>query len=160
MGQEVRSDKPAFVVFEPGDGQFRALLSVEGLFSIEEDPEGLLRQATTLYERYVASMRDRMAELKALRASRELTPARKIWRLGDDIFQLREGLVRLCLQIDDIYTHLVRDLEVKRKWLEKVVIFRRYVPSEKMIPEELNWGRCEKGTARVAKRLRDGLPPQ
>jgi len=69
-----------------------------------------------------------------------------------------DALAELSLEIDDVYKHLVRDLGAKRKWLEKAIIFRRYLPTQDLIPQSLNWGRCEKGTRRVAERLRDGLP--
>jgi len=37
-------------------------------------------------------------------------------------------------------------LGVKKKWLEKAIIFRRYVDDKNAIPKNLNWGKCEKGT--------------
>ena len=152
------SDKLAFVAFEPRM-QFVAFLSMEGVLSNERQPEVLLRKAAGMYERSITTMRSLTAELQASRAEHKLIPARKIWQLGDCIFQLGDGLAALSLQLDDTYEHLVRDLGVKRKWLEKVVIFRRYLPKESLIPESLNWGRCEKGTRRVAERLRDGSLP-
>ena len=159
MGEEITSAKLAFVAFEPRNGQFIALLSVEGLLSSERDTEVLLRKATGLYERHLTTMRCRIVEIEDLRASRKLTPARKIWQLGDDIFKLTDALAELSLELDDVYKHLERDLRAKRKWLEKVIIFRRYLPTQHLIPQSLNWGRCEKGTRRVAERLRNGLPP-
>jgi hypothetical protein len=142
------SDKLAFVAFESRDGQFVALLSIEGLFSGDGDPEAVLRKAAEVYE------------IQTSRADRKLVPARKIWDLGDAIFELKSELEKLSLQIDRLYDHLVRDLGARRKWLEKVIIFRRYLPDEALIPESLNWGRCEKGTRKAAERLRNGLPPR
>lgn len=154
------SNDLAFVAFEPRDGGFGAFVSVEGLLSNVADPESLLGRASQLYERCVAIMRAQVAEIERLRSARKLTPARTIWRLGNDIFELVEGLREISLQLDDVYGHLNRDLGVKRKWLEKVIIFRRYLPSESLIPDGLPWGRCEKGTRRAAIRLRNGLPPK
>lgn len=151
-------DKLAFVSFEPRDGQFVAFLSMEELISGERDPESVLQEATKLYGRSITKMRFLIAEIQGFRDNHKLLPARKIWQLGDAIFKLREGLQSLSLQLDGLYDHLVRDLGIKRKWLEKVVIFRRYLPEEDAIPESLNWGRCEKGTRRVAERLRKELP--
>lgn len=153
------SDKLAFVAFEPRTGEFVALLSMEGLLSSQRDPELLLQEAAKVYERSTLRMKPLVAEIQACRAERKLVPARKIWHLGDAIFELISQLQELSLEIDRLYDHLVRDLGVKRKWLEKVIIFRRYLPDKKLIPASLNWGRCEKGTRRVAERLRDGLPP-
>jgi hypothetical protein len=156
----VTSDKLGFVAFEPKNGQFVALLAMEGLLSSQRDPELLLQEAAKVYERSTMRMTSLVAEIQACRAQRKLVPARKIWRLGDAIFELKSDLEELSLQIDGLYDHLVRDLGAKRKWLEKVIIFRRYLPDEALIPESLNWGRCEKGTRKAAERLRNGLPPR
>ncbi|MCJ7510980.1 MAG: hypothetical protein MUP14_08875 [Dehalococcoidia bacterium] len=152
-------DKLAFVAFEPTNGQFVALLSMQGLVSGQGDPELVLRKAAKVYERATMTMKSVIAEIQACRADGKLVPARKIWRLGDAIFELTSQLQELSLQIDRLYDHLVRDLGAKRKWLEKAIIFRRYLPDEALVPESLNWGRCEKGTRKAAERLRDGLPP-
>ena len=131
---------------------------MEVFLSADGDPETILQEAARVYGQHVSEMRSLVTQLKSYRAQRKLTPARKIWEIGDLVFALRIGLARLSLELDDLYVHLARDLGVKRKWLEKVIIFRRYLPKEELIPESLNWGRCEKGTRRVAEKLRDGLP--
>ena len=156
MGKKVTSKKLTFVSFEPRNGSFTGFLPMEGLISMEKDPDLVLRKAATLYERSIIAMRALVAEIHRFRANHTLTPARTIWQLGNAIFELRAGLERLHLQVDGFYDHLVRDLDVKRKWLEKVIIFRRYLPKEDLIPESLNWGRCEKGTKRVAEKLLKG----
>lgn len=156
MGTKVTSPKLTFVTFEPRNGVFVAYMPVQGLISIERDPAYILRKAAKLYECSVVTMRLLVAEIHAFRKNHTPTPARKIWQLGNAIFGLRKELEGLSLQMDGFYDHLGRDLGVKRKWLEKVIILRRYLPDEKLIPESLNWGRCEKGTRKVAERLRDG----
>jgi len=149
----VNSRHLPFVQFEEANGRFRALVSIEGVLQMEGDPEIVLAEAADLYEHYLGEMRALVSAIESLRTSRKLVPARKVWRLGNLIFEFRSRLEGLSLQIDGLYTHLVRDLGVKRKWLEKVVILRRYVPTEELIPESLNWGRCEKGTRRVVQGL-------
>jgi hypothetical protein len=159
LGEKVTSKKLAFITVEPSNGHFEAFLSVEGLLSIEGDPELVLQDAAKLYERAITTMRSLIAEMHDCRIHRKPILARMMWKLGDTIFKLRDELKTLSLELDDTYGHLVRDLNVKRKWLEKVIIFRRYIPDEDLIPESLNWGRCEKGTRRVAERLRENLSP-
>ena len=150
------SNKLTFVSFEPRNGSFVALLPLEGLITVGGDPAVLLQNVAKVYARYVTDMRLLIAEIQAFRTTHTPTPARKVWELGNAIFALREELEQLSLEMDSFYDHLVRDLGVKRKWLEKVIIFRRHLPDEELIPKPLNWGRCEKGTRNVAKRLRDG----
>jgi len=147
----------SFVCFEPRDGQFRAFLTMEDIITGREDPEVLLNQVAELYEQAIKGMRSLVAEIQDMRTHRKLIPARKVWKVGDAIFQLGKDLEKFSLQVDGLYDHLVRDLGVKRKWLEKVVIFRRYLPEQEAIPDSLNWGRCEKGTRRIAEQIRGGM---
>ena len=147
-------EKLAFVSFEPSDRQFRAFLPMEELFSSNNDPESTLRKAAEVYEHSIVKMRNLVKEIQDFRDNRKLLPARKVWQLGDAIFELQHDLNNLSLQLDGLYDHLVRDLGVKRKWLEKVIIFRRYLPDENAVPQSLNWGRCEKGTRRAAENLK------
>lgn len=150
--------KLAFITVEPSGGHFKAFVSVEGIMLMKGDPEPVLQKAAELYTNALTNMRRLIVDIEAYRAHRKPVSARMIWELGEIIFQLRNELQALFLQLDDVYAHLVRDLRVKRKWLEKVIILRRYLPKEDMIPQNLNWGRLEKGTRRHAERLRDGLP--
>jgi len=150
--------KLSFVSFEPIDKSFRAFLSMEEFILSDKDPELTSRKAVKVYENSIIEMRTFIKEIQNFRNDRKPLPAHKIWLLGNTIFELQGNLNKLSLQLDGLYNHLVRDLGVKRKWLEKVIIFRRYLPDENTVPEALNWGRCEKGTRRVAEKLRKGLP--
>lgn len=147
-------DRLAFVSFEPSDELFRAFLPMEELISGDDDPELRLKKAVQVYQRSIVKMRNLIQEIQNLRDNHKLLPARKVWHLGDAIFELQHELSKLSLQLDGLYDHLIRDLGVKRKWLEKVIIFRRYLPDENAIPQSLNWGRCEKGTRKAAEKLR------
>ena len=147
----------SFVYFEPRDGQFRAFLTMEDIITGREDPEVVLNQVAELYEKAIKEMRSLVAEIQDMRTHRKIIPARKVWKVGSAIFQLGKDLEKFSLQVDGLYDHLVRDLGVKRKWLEKVVIFRRYLPEQEAIPDSLNWGRCEKGTRHIAEQIRRGM---
>lgn len=149
-----------FVSFEPSDDGFRGFLAVEAAILGDCDPEALLRQATGVYQRVIADMRSLVGHIDGLRMARITVPARQVWKVGDLVFGLRDELTELGLEIDGVYDHLTRDLGVKRKWLEKAIILRRYIDDTTIIPSSLNWGRCEKGTARIAQRLTKGLAPE
>lgn len=150
-------DKLDFVSFEPIDKRFRAYLSMEEFILSDKNPELTIKKAVKIYEDSIMKMRTFIKEIQDFRNNRKLLPAHKVWQLGNAIFELKNNLSKLFLQLDGLYDHLVRDLGVKRKWLEKVIIFRRYLPDDNAIPQSLNWGRCEKGTRRVAEKLRKGL---
>ncbi|MHA1632843.1 MAG: hypothetical protein ACTSXC_08580 [Candidatus Freyarchaeota archaeon] len=120
----------------------------------EKDTESLLDGAAKIYGLAITKMRNVVKQIQELRNSRKTVPARKVWQLGDAIFELQNNLQRSSLQIDGLYEHLTRDLGVKRKWLEKVIILRRYLPCQDLIPSSLNWGQLEKGTRKKAESLR------
>ncbi|MFZ2148996.1 MAG: hypothetical protein WAV28_17435 [Sedimentisphaerales bacterium] len=150
-------EKLAFVSFEPqGDG-FQAFMSIEDFAQTTLDLEPQLKKASSLYDKYILRMRCTISEIRSIRKSGCLTPARKVWKIGDTIFGLTQQLAKLSFQIDGLYEHLVRDLDVKRKWLEKVVILRRYIPTKETIPESSNWGQFEKGTRKAAIRLTENV---
>jgi hypothetical protein len=157
MGTEVTAHKLYFVSFEPTDGEFRGLLSMEAVFASDKDPRVLLVQATRKYVRAKTKMASIINEISIIRSNHKHIPARKVWQIGNVIFTLVEELKKIGLQIDGIYDHLERDLKVKRKWLEKVITLRRYLPDIDLLPNSLNWGRCEKGTRRIAEKIRLGL---
>ena len=151
-------DELVFVSFKKDQEKFIPYVPMQHIFSSDRDIEVVLADAAQLYKHSILEMQATVTEINTFRNKHSLLPASKIWRLGNLIFNLVESLERLSLQIDGIYEHLVRDLNVKRKWLEKVIIFRRYIPDEHVIPELLNWGRCEKGTRRIAEKIQKGLP--
>jgi hypothetical protein len=143
----------AFVSFQPKGKGFRAFLSLEDFGLDMSDPERKLEKASCLYCEHVLRMRKIVYEIRRFRQGTTPIPARRVWQLGDEIHRLIPKLARLSLQIDGLYDHLVRDLDVKRKWLEKIVILRRYIPSRRMIPASSSWGQFEKGTRKAAERL-------
>jgi len=147
-----------FVSFEPIK-KYRCYLSMDAVIDSNKDLEPLLSEAPKIYENAITRMNFLIFDIKAARSKHKPVVARKIWDVGDAIFTLRDELEELGLELDGIYDHLTRDLRVKRKWLEKVIILRRYLPEKELIPESLNWGRCEKGTRRVAEQIKAGLYP-
>ena len=153
MGEEVTNSKLGFISFEPSSQTFRGFLSIHTALEGDSDPEALARDAAAVYQLLVGHMRSAVGGIDALRRTHTPVPARAVWQLGDLIFRLTRELADLHLQLDGVYEHLTRELGVKRKWLEKVIILRRYIDDVSVIPESLNWGRLEKGTARRAREL-------
>jgi len=143
----------SFISFEPKEGKFSAFLPMETAIEREGNLESELSKLTKIYEDSIDEMRFILKKIQEARINKKPVPAYLIWRLGNKIFLLTNKLESLSFQLDGLYNHLVRDLGVKRKWLEKVIIFRRYVPNENIIPRLINWGVFEKGTRRKAEQL-------
>lgn len=149
-------DRRVFVSFKPTPDRYRFIgrLPVDEMSEVDGDIADLLSKAEEVYGSYIARMRDLVNKINELRKHRKFS-ARMAWVLGDLIFELRDQLGALSLQLDGIYEHLTRDLGANKKWLEKVVILRRYLPVEEMIPPGLNWGYFEHSTRRKAEQLRE-----
>ncbi len=157
MGEKVNQKILAFITIEPKNTDYIAYLSMEDSLLIEKDPAIISEIAIIIYKDTVRNMASIINNMKEYKKERKPIPARLVWKFGDYIFKLKLMLEVIELQINGLYGHIVRDLKLKRKWLEKVVIFRRYLPKESLIPESINWGKFEKGTRRKAERLRNGL---
>jgi len=141
------------VSFIKSENDYIASVSMSEFLSSSVDLEPALKHASEVYKSSIEQMDSLIDDIQANRRKKVLLPARKIWKLGDSIFNLVNNLEVLGFQLDNLYEHLERDLNVKRKWLEKVIILRRYLPDIEIIPSSLNWGKCEKGTRRVAEIL-------
>lgn len=158
MGSKVMRAEPSFVSIKPSNGGFRAYLAIEKALESGEKADELAARAADIYSKSIKEMILLVRAINACRENRRPVGSRIIWRLGDLIFSLRAGLAGHGLQLDGVYEHLTRDLNVKTKWLEKVIILRRNIPKEELIPESLNWGRLEKGTSRKSKLIAAGKP--
>jgi len=150
-------DELIFVSVKKKNDEYKAYIDIGGFLSSNKNLETELKKVSTIYEDSIVKMSVVKKEIDEFRNNRYPLPARKVWELGDMIFELINNLHKLSFQIDGIYEHLERDLNAKRKWLEKVIIFRRYIPNESMIPKYLNWGKCEKGTRRIAESIQRGI---
>lgn len=146
-----------FVSFEPKDGKFIAFMAMEMAIDLNTTAAEILNKASIIYSKSISTLQNQLKEINAARAAHKTIEALKIWSIGDLIFELKDSLEKLSLEVDGLYEHLVRDLGVKRKWLEKVVIFRRYISNSKRIPQSLTWGQCTNGTRKVAQKIENGL---
>ena len=144
------------VSFQPNDQEFIAHVSLESMILIEGNPEALLRRVSSKYSRAIQSMRKQLDEMNYIKKSRRVLPARKIWKFGDSIFSLKSDMEHMSFHINGLYDHLIRELGVKRMWLEKVIIFRRYIPNQKSIPRSLAWGKCSSSPRKTARAILNG----
>jgi hypothetical protein len=146
-----------FVSFKKNIDGYRAFLDITDFLSKEKNQEEKLKQASLIYNNSISQMKTTLKEICACRDNRRPLPARIIWEFGDHVFRLTNNLANLAFQIDGLYEHLEIELNTKRKWLEKTVIFRRYIQKKESIPVLLNWGKCEKGTRRIAQQIQKGI---
>lgn len=146
-------ERLVFVSFEPRADGFEAFAVFGDTPPDMGNLEQALRDAAVVYSKTVAAVRVSLESISATRARREHVPARVVWRVGDAVFELQRTLEGRSMQINGLYEHMKRDTGMKRQWLEKAVIFRRYLPDPSLIPRSLNWGRCSGAPGRAAAEL-------
>lgn len=144
------------ISFQPSGQEFIARVSLESFSSIGNNPEASLRKAGSKYSRSIRSMRKHLDEMNDMKTNRDIIPARKVWKLGDCIFSLVKDMEQMSFCINGLYDHLIRELAVKRMWVKKVVIFRRYIQNQKSIPRRLPWGRCSSSPRKTAEAILNG----
>ena len=147
-----------FVAFEPREEGFIASVPMEHLESLGDHPEASLRAASATYHHHVDTMRSLLNDIERFKTNRIAIPARKMWDLGDSIFQLVDSLAESSLEIDGLYEHLSRDLKLHSGHLgmyrlTRAVTFRRYLPDRTLIPDSLGWRLCEKHVRKTAEQL-------
>ena len=142
-----------FVAFEPNNNKFNGLLAMDGMLTLSVEHESLIENAAHIYTTYIHNMRVILDRVTSIKAKRQVIPASLMWELGDLILNLVDEMGMISLQIDGLYDHLTRDLNVRRMWLEKVIIFRRHLSDISIIPADLNWGKCRDAPRKVADML-------
>ncbi|MHA1381829.1 MAG: hypothetical protein ACTSRG_25950 [Candidatus Helarchaeota archaeon] len=149
----MKKNQLSFISFEYKEDNLKTFLSLNDYISEEIDYETISKEAKKIYKNSIKKIASIIKDINQYKQKYRRLPARKAWELGDAIFELQNNLSDLSLQIDGLYNHLVRDLVLKRKWLEKVIILRRYIKDKNAITESMNWSKFEKGTKRVSEEL-------
>lgn len=100
-----------------------------------------------------------LEQIESNKSQRVALSSSFMWDFGDKILSLVNSLNRKNFEIDNLYEHLIRDLDRKREWLEKVIIFRRSIPNRQLIPDDLKWSVCRDAPKKSAKLiLKGGIP--
>ena len=101
-----------------------------------------------------------LEQIESNKSQRVALSSSFMWDFGDKILSLVNSLNRKNFEIDNLYEHLIRDLDRKREWLEKVIIFRRSIPTRESIPHDLKWSVCRDAPKKSAELLLKGKIPK
>ncbi len=80
-----------------------------------------------------------------------------MWSLGSKIRSFANSLKKDGFYLNGLYEHLVRDLQVSRNLLEKVVVFRSYFSDHSLIPNNMVWREIRYAVRRNAEKLEETL---
>jgi len=140
-----------FISFSKTESGYLGAIDMDAIGQVDNF-DRLVAKAEKKYSYYVSKMTQLLIKIEEKKKSKVLLPASYVWELGNLIFNLRDDLAKLSLEIDNLYFHICRDLNINRKRLEKMIILRRYVPNKQLL-KGLNWGLFEKGTKKKVQEI-------
>jgi len=77
-----------------------------------------------------------------------------MWNLGDKIHRFTSSLKKDGFYLSGLYEHLVRDLQVSRDLLKRVIIFRSHFPNQGLIPKDMLWKEVRDAPRKNAEKLK------
>lgn len=138
------------LTFEPREDAYIASLSLRDLHSAPHDIDRRLNEAAYVYSDAIEKMRTILEENERLRKENRVVPAVLMWDLGNTIFELLDTVSSRGFEVEDLYTHLVRDLGVSKSTLKRVISARRHIPNRKMLAPDISWGSLKDAPKRYA----------
>lgn len=144
------------IIFYPKLNSFQASITITDMNSIPVDINHLLKDVANIYSNFILKMRSILELNKKRRKENKIILASSMWRLGDLIIKLVNELKGLNFETENLYGHLIRDLNVKTTTIKQSIIFRRYMPKREFIPEDLKWSDVRNHPRRYALKLING----
>ena len=143
------------------DGKFEYVgsVSLQDLIQIGDKRNNLnkqIKKATKDYREFVQKCERIIGKIKKA-GSLNQTSLKNMWDLGDQIHRFNNTLKRDGFYLNGLYEHLVRDLQVSRDLLKKVITFRSYFPNSKLIPNDMVWKEVRYAPRKNAEELRKKL---
>jgi hypothetical protein len=132
-----------FVSFKMIDDDYVAAVPLDSIQTGAISKESELKAVTKIYKKQIVVLKKILKDIESDKSKRIALTAVKMWILGDKILELIEMIGRKNFQIDNLYEHLTRDLDRKKDWLKKAIIFRKYLPDGQLIPPGLKWHHCK-----------------
>lgn len=147
-------DKKVFVSFDFSNGKVITFLKMDDIVGYKvANPEQLSEKAAIIYLKYINKLKELISNIKRRNQPINAIEAYVLWSLGDLIYSFIDELGTINLEIDGLYSHLVRDTGISRDMFKKVVTFRRYVNKKEIIPKDLIWGDVRKNIGEAAKKI-------
>jgi len=111
------------------------------------------KKASAEYEKFIRECKTIIGKVKKEDSINQAS-LKDMWNLGDKIHRFTNNLKKDGFYLDGLYEHLVRDLQVSRSLLEKVVIFRSHFPSSLLIPSNMLWKEVRDAPRKNAEKLK------
>jgi len=153
-------DEPLFVSFRFVGDECIAAVPLEyiqqGIITKGTDLKGIAR----IYKKKIIELKNMLKIIELNKSQKIALSSLLMWDFGDKILSLVDSINSKNFEIDNLYEHLIRDLDRKRMWLEKVIIFRRNLPNRQLIPHDLKWSVCRDAPKKSAESILNGKTPK
>lgn len=110
------------------------------------------KKAATNYQKFIQECKIIIDRVKR-GVSINQASLKDMWSLGNKIRRFTNGLEKHGFYLNGLYEHLMRDLQVSRDLLEKVIIFRSYFSDRSLIPNNMVWREIRDAVRTNAEKL-------
>ena len=150
-------DKQRILVsFKRSKDRLIALIHLEDFARADFDTEMVLAKAEYEYNNLISNMSHLFNDIKGFYRSHTPLPASLVWKVGNEMKTVEKKLEILGLVIENLYSHIERDVNIDRDLLTRAYTIRRYLSDSSNIPNDLTWRRCRRGTKRIAMEISNG----
>ncbi len=114
------------------------------------------RKAGANYERFIKECKLIIDRVKRGDSINQAS-LKDMWSLGNKIRRLTHILGKDGFYLNGLYEHLIRDLQVSRDLLEKVIIFRSYFSDRSLLLDNMVWREVRDAVRTNAEKLEETL---
>jgi len=114
------------------------------------------KKAAANYERFIKECKIIIDRVKGGDSINQAS-LKDMWSLGNKIHSFTNGFKKDGFYLNGLYEHLMRDLQVTRDLLKKVVTFRSYFLNRGLIPNNMVWREIRYAVRRNAEKLQETL---
>jgi len=115
-----------------------------------------IKKAAVRYEKFMQECKTIINKIKK-RDSINQAPLKDMWNLGNKIHRFMRSLKKDGFYLNGLYEHLVRDLQVSRDLLERVIIFRSHFTNHTLISNDMLWREVRDAPRKNAEKLKKRL---
>jgi len=114
------------------------------------------KKAAAKYEKFIQECKMIIDKIKKGNSINQAY-LKDMWSLGNRIRRFANSLKKDGFYLSGLYEHLVRDLQISRNLLEKVVIFRSHFSNRSLIPNNMLWREVRYAPRKNAEKLKRRL---
>jgi len=150
--KRLKEDEKIGITFFPNKNDYLASISYDVFGVANENIDEILTEASNIYKYHLEKMHYFLEKRSLIKKKNKFIPARYMWKIGNEIFEMIKKLDQFGLYIENLYGILSRDLKISKTVIKRLVSLRRYFPDLEALPEDLSWGKIKNAPKRFARK--------